>query len=49
MKAMTRIIKNSKYNIAANLIASISLNKTYIIANESVVFKKYLKNNPKNN
>jgi hypothetical protein len=38
-----------KYKTEANFTASTSLNKTYIMANETIVFKKYLKNNPKNN
>ena len=43
-----RIIKNKRYTIEAKRIASISLNRTKIMANDIIEFNKYLNSNPKN-
>jgi predicted transcriptional regulator len=47
-KSEIRIIKNNRYTIEANRMASASLNRTKIIANDIIEFNIYLNSNPKN-
>jgi hypothetical protein len=47
--AVIRITKKMKYKNEANFTASISLNNTWIMANDTAVFRKYRNSKPKNN
>ena len=47
-KSKIKIKKNSRYTIEANRMASASLNRTKIIANDIIEFNIYLNSNPKN-